>query len=222
MSEEDSSPDLAREEYKALRSAIEEATKAQLRVFTFSIVTAFSLLGLFLKFGNQSYSHLTINVFLVPVLIVLPSAYLVRNLRREIYRLGTFIQVFIERNNPMRYETALARIRDRYRSSEAFNPVFTTYWIATLCCAGLFGIASFESRITVRYWQLLSWAACIVLLANAHLSFSRVPSTERRLLLKQWRSIRDERRGRSAQNSAHDDSSPPNQLPQVPSERADA
>lgn len=197
MPAEDPPLNFEKEEYNMLRNSIEEATKAQLQIFTLSVVTASSLLGVLLKFGSQTYSTLTINVFLAPALILIPSAYLVRNLRRDIYRAATYIQVFIEHNDPMRYESALARIRDRYRSSESFNPLFATYWITTLCCAALFAITSFDSKIPMRYWQSIPWALCMFLLANAHLSFSRVPNTERHLLLKQWRSIRDERRRRT-------------------------
>ncbi len=182
--------DLKKEEYKSLRSSIDDATRMQIQIFTFSVITSTTLLGVILKFGNPIYTSRTVYVFLIPPLIIIPCSLLIKNLRSEIYRAGTYIQVFIENDSPFLYEGALSIIRDRFKSKESFDPIFSVYWILLLICAVLFVSSELDSKIPLDLPQSLPWLVASFFLAKANGQYREIPSTSRLLMLDQWRSIK--------------------------------
>ena len=182
--------DLKKEEYKSLRSSIDDASRIQIQVFTFSVITSITLLGVILKFGSNIYTSRTVYVFLMPPLIIIPCSFLIKNLRAEIYRAGTYIQVFIENDSPFLYEGALSILRDRFKSKEAFGPIFSAYWIILAICAVLFISSELDSKIPLDLPQALPWLAASFFLYRANCQYSEIPSTNRLMLLDQWRSIR--------------------------------
>lgn len=182
--------DLKKEEYKSLRSAIDDASRMQIQVFTFSVITSTTLLGVILKFGSQVYTSRTVYVFLMPTLIIIPCSFLIKNLRAEIYRTGTYIQVFIENDSPFLYEGALSIIRNKFKSKEAFGPIFSAYWILLLICAMLFVSSVIDSKIQLDLLQLLPWLLASLFLATANGQYKEIPSKKRLMMLEQWRSIK--------------------------------
>ena len=182
--------DIKKEEYISLRSSIDDASRMQIQVFTFSVITSTTILGVILQFGNQIYTSSTIYVFLMPPLIIIPCSFLIKNLRAEIYRAGTYIQVFVEDDSPFMYEGALSIIRDRFKSKESFGPIFTAYWILLLICAVLFISSAIDSKIPLGLPQSLPWLAASFFLAKANGQYREIPSKNRQMMLDQWRSIK--------------------------------
>jgi hypothetical protein len=177
------------EEYKAIRSQIDNQSRLQVQVFTFSIISASALIGYLLKFFEQDdINTVTVYIFLVPTLIYIPCAYLIKDMRDEIYRWGTYIHIFIENENSQYYEGALGSIRDRFSSSESFNPMFTAYWAFTVVCMGLF--LFFIVGTEMMWWTILPWLVVIYSLGNAHIKFNLIPSKGRANYIQDWKSIK--------------------------------
>ncbi len=177
------------EEYKAIRAQIDSQSKLQVQVFTFSIISSSALIGYLLKFFEQEeINAVTIYVFLAPALIYIPCAYLIKDMRDEIYRCGTYIHIFIENENNQYYEGALGSIRDRFGSKESFNPMFTAYWAFTIVCGALFFMFLLGTEASCV--MILPWVIVVYSLGNAHIKFSRIPSKGRASYIQDWQSIK--------------------------------
>lgn len=182
--------ELRRDEYKMLKSQIDSDSKMQIQVFTFSIVASTALLGIFFNFGNAAHTPIAHYVFIIPPLIIIPCAYLIKNLRAEIYRAGTYIQVFIENDTSFLYEGALGKIRERFNSKESFDPIFSAYWIFIILCFLAFLATALEAGIPVKIWQSLPWLLYALFLARANRKYKEIPNVKRLYLLEQWRAIK--------------------------------
>jgi hypothetical protein len=184
-----SSPSFKIEEYKSLRQQIDNQSKLMIQVFSFSIISSFAFLGYFLQLLNGTrFSFLILHLLFAPSFIIVPCAYLIKDMRDEIYKWGTYIQVFIENENSSLYEGALGRIRERYRTSESFNTMFLTFWSFTLACVCLYAFLA-KKYFLLELWQPLPWLCVIWLLHRAENEFKVIPSKKRKIYLEEWRSI---------------------------------
>lgn len=184
--------ELRKEEYKSLRLEISYNCRMQIQVFTFSMITSMALLGIILKFGNDTYTSISIFSFFIPTLITIPCAYLVKNLRSGIYRMGTYIQVFVEEDSPLMYEGSLGVMREKFQSKESLDPIFCVYWVFFCLCCFLFFAVKLEAKLPTElwHWQSLPWLVAALFLANANRKYKEIPNTKRRQMLDEWRIIR--------------------------------
>jgi len=98
-------------EHKILMGHIESQFRLIIQVFIASLIVSLGLLGYAFQIGDSAPY-----VFLSPILIFMPCGYLLTKLREEIFRWGMYIRVFIEDGRDLRYETALAQLRENTHS----------------------------------------------------------------------------------------------------------
>ncbi|MCI5178960.1 MAG: hypothetical protein D3911_06515 [Candidatus Electrothrix sp. AW3_4] len=183
-------PLLCIEEYKSLRQQIDSQSKLMIQVFTFSIISSSALLGYFFNlFNNTGLSILTLQLLFGPSLILVPCAYLIKDMRDEIYRWGTYLYVYFEDGSSSHYESALSLMRERYGSSESFNPIFLTFWSFTFICIFLYIILSNQQHV-LKVWQALPWLSIVWLLHRAHYQFNKIPDVKRQFYIDAWKSIK--------------------------------
>lgn len=189
MEHNDLTASLKVEEYKALRQQIDSQSRLQVQVFTFSIISSSALLGYFLKLlSDTGHSLLTLQLLFAPSFILVPCAYLIKDMRDEIYRWGTYIYVFLENESGSSYEGALGSMRERFGSSESFNPMFLTFWCFTFVCIGLYTLLAANASL-LALWQAVPWLCVVWLLLRADIEFRNIPNKKRKLYIETWRSI---------------------------------
>ena len=103
------------EEYRALRQHIQGQFTLIFQVFTVSIVAAIALLGYALNnilgilAKAQDVSNLGLYLFfpLLPLIVIIPFALLIKALRKEIFKWGAYVEVYLEDGKDWKYETEL-------------------------------------------------------------------------------------------------------------------
>ena len=133
--------DKSREEYNKLARHIEGQFRLIVQVFTVSIVAAVALLGYVLKVltAGGVYSDLMVLLPLAPLAITTPCAYLIRELRKEIFKWGAYVQVYLEDGGDWRYETELTKYMriHSHVEKESFNLIGIAYWVLFGVCGGV-------------------------------------------------------------------------------------
>jgi len=130
------------EEHKYINEEIIVHQRLIIQLFTFSIIASVALLGYGVQnfSGEQgSISELSPFVIFAPMAIIVPCAWVITKIRKEIFRWGAYIMVFHESEKPG-YETMLDKIRDIRNSwwEESYTPLVITWWGLCAACTGLF------------------------------------------------------------------------------------
>ena len=133
------------EEYRAIRQHIHGQFTLIFQVFTVSIVTTIALLGYALNntlgvFAKAEHiSNLGLYLFfpLIPLAIIIPFAFLIKSLRKEIFKWGAYVEVYLEDGKNWKYETELNKYMEKHRERESFNPIALSYFVLGGLCFGL-------------------------------------------------------------------------------------
>ena len=130
------------DDYQWLRKHIQSQFNLITQIFIASVVASGALLGYIIRImadGNfipqvikqmqATASDFSIAPFLLitPIVIVLPCAYLISTLRKEIFQWGMYIKVFLEKDKNGGWETNISKFRERFQISESFDPIALTY-----------------------------------------------------------------------------------------------
>ena len=175
-------------EHRVLMSHIESQFRLIIQVFIASLIVSLGLLGYALQIAvSDPY------VFLSPILIFMPCSYLLISLREEIFRWGTYIIVFIEDGKDLRYETALAKFREKYRLPESLTPIYWSYWLLLTISVFLFALHSWRAGPPcLQYW--IGWGLVILatglILYLLHRRYSQIPEKKTKEFRDMWESIK--------------------------------
>ena len=189
------------EEYVRLARHIEGQSRLITQIFTTSVVASVALLGYFVKgllepAGVSKFGPL---LLLTPLLIVVPSAYWISSLRREIFKWAMYIMVYLEDGEERRYETELEKYRDlpskdrplaeRFAESESLTPLLLTYCGLFLLCGVCFGLALTEASMNLLWLLLL--IPFVLVLAFWCRDFKHIPDKARKVYKHNWLAVRD-------------------------------
>jgi ABC-type multidrug transport system fused ATPase/permease subunit len=147
----------SRDEYHWLRRHMHGQFTLVIQVFTTSVVAAVALAGYVFTVLIRAdvTSSTTPFLFLTPLAISIPCAYLIGSLRKEIFKWGMYIKVYLEDGNDLKYETELDKYRKRFPERESFNPIAITYWALLLICSLLFGYALHQVGVSLLWLIIL-------------------------------------------------------------------
>ena len=174
------------EERKYLNEQIMTHQRLIFQIFTFSIIAAVAILGWglqnFPKSGTEA-SGLALFLVLAPMAVILPCAFIISAIRKEIFGWAAYIIVF----HKSEYETALDKMRDKAgRFRESYTSIVWTYWSFFVICIGLFMWGIWNSPMNNSLCAL--GVIPFVILLLWHLEFSNIPSSRNRERLKnEWR-----------------------------------
>jgi len=179
------------EEYVRLARHIETQFKLITQVFTTSIVASVALLGYSVKglLGAAGVSKLEPFLLLTPLLIVVTSAWWISSLRREIFKWAMYIMLYLEDGSERRYETELAKYRDRFSERESLTQIVLPYWGLFAICSLCFGQALTEASMNLLWLLLL--VPLGVLLVCWHRDFKYIPEKSRKEYEGRWTAARD-------------------------------
>lgn len=161
------------EEYRALRQHIQGQFTLIFQVFTASIVAAIALLGYALNntlgvFAKAEHiSNLGLYLFfpLIPLAIIIPFAFLIKSLRKEIFKWGAYVEVYLEDGKNWKYETELNKYMEKHRERESFNPIALSYFVLGGLCFGLslsLYLYKFPLSFPNLFWLILIFVFAIV------------------------------------------------------------
>ncbi len=183
------------EEYKVLREEVQSRVHGFIQVFTISLLILVPFISGIIIYWLQSRADMKADpslfyayILLTPLLILIPFAYFLTSLRKDIFRCGTYIQVFLEGNGDFRWESALSEFRKIY-GRETIEPAFLIYWGLFLICSGLFGYSLYF--LSQSSWNLFVILFAAILLLIAYLDFRRVRTKTREAFCNQWRNIKE-------------------------------
>ena len=121
------------EEYKYLNQQIMNQQRLIIEVFTFSVIASVALLGYALQSvlkSDDAVDNLMPYIVLAPSAIIVPCAFLITAVRKDIQKWGAYIMVFHEDKGGACWETRLREFAKKNpRSTESFSYLFLTYWI---------------------------------------------------------------------------------------------
>ncbi len=179
-------------EYNALRSQIEGQFKLIVQVFTASVIAAIALFGYIFQglVRSSTVSNAAPFLLLTPLAIIIPCAYFLSSLRREIFEWGSYIQVFLESGQDNKYETMRAKFRERYKPKESLSPIAWTYWALFIMCVCAFGWGLWLTSVSFL-WTLIALIP-LCLLIRWHIGYVRIPFKDSNEALNRWRKIKDE------------------------------
>lgn len=131
-------------DYTWLRKHIYGQFRLIAQVFTASVIAVGALLGYIINsvFTSDivlcSEFSITPFIFLAPLAVAIPCAYFIGELRKEIFKWGTYVEVYLEDREKLNYETELGKYRVMFPESESLNPIAITYWVFAILCGLLF------------------------------------------------------------------------------------
>jgi hypothetical protein len=206
------------EEYKALRQHIHGQFTLIFQVFTASIVTAIALLGYVLNnilgaiAPSSGISNFVLYLFfpLLPLAIIIPFALLIKALRKEIFKWGSYLEVYLENGKDWKYETELSKYMRRYRERESFNPIAISYFSLSALCF-LFSIAIYLYKFPLSFpdlfWLMLVFIFAIIvgcLYKKWWDDFKDIPVKARQEYINKWEKTKkdgENTQGQSAKES---------------------
>lgn len=147
------------EEYKYLNQQIMNHQRLIIQVFTFSVIASVALLGYALQSvlkSDDSVSTLMPYIVLAPSAIIVPCAFLITSVRREIQKWGAYIMVFHENKDGAYWETRLRKFAEINRTApEPFSYLFVTYAILqfVIMIAYIWSVAHTSMNLS---WMLLA------------------------------------------------------------------
>jgi hypothetical protein len=98
------------EEYKALRGTIDQHVNSNLKIFVFAVTATGALIG----YALTSTKPL---VFLTPLIILIPSVYIILGQLYHLFRIAAYIRVVLETQlGGIKWETNWAKVRSSTRS----------------------------------------------------------------------------------------------------------
>ena len=182
------------EEYRSLTEEIKLRDRGMLQIFTISLMVLVPFISGIIIYSMQHWADIKAHptvfapyMFLSPLLILIPCTYLLTSLRRNVFRCGTYIQVFLENDAGLRWETALDRFREIHKE-ESLDPTFVVYWAIFAICSGLFSYALYF--LSMSLWHLVAPLLLALLLLKSHLAYRRVPTKTRNEFYEQWLKIK--------------------------------
>lgn len=188
------------EEYTWLRQHIYGQFRLVAQVFTASIIAVGALLGYIISnlYGANlaaSSSGLSITPFLslAPLAIAIPCAYFVGALRKEIFKWGMYIEVYLEGKNNWRYETELAKYRIMFPERESFNPIAITYWVFAVVCGLLFWWSLTQANMS--YFWLLFLTIPFIVLGVWYIDYKDIPYRYSEQYRKNWIEVKASSQG---------------------------
>ncbi|MDP2754898.1 MAG: hypothetical protein Q8P40_10995 [Nitrospirota bacterium] len=185
------------EEYKALRNEILVRGRGIGHLLIASLVILVPFISTIILYVMQNSekmkgdpSLLYSYIFLFPLLIIIPCAFFIVALRKDIYRYGTYIEIFFEEGSDgPKWETALSKLR-QIRCEESLDPTFWLYWALFFICSGFFGYTLFLLKL--QKLHLLVPLIVALFLVKAHLTYKKTPTKIRKNLYNNWLSVRDD------------------------------
>jgi len=190
------------DDYNWLRRHIHGQFNLITQIFIASVIASGALLGYIIKImvdGSIAKSieqmQATPNDFniapfllLTPIIIVLPSAYLISTLRKEIFLWGMYIKVFLENEKVGGWETHVSKFREKFNTEESFNPISITYISFILVCFLLFMYVFVLTKMSL--WWILVPLVPIVLFFLWFMDYRTIPSRCSKEFEKKWRIIK--------------------------------
>jgi len=178
-------------EYNALRSQIEGQFKLIVQVFTASVIGAVALFGyVFQSSVSSSISNAVPFLLLTPLAILIPCAYFLSSLRREIFEWAAYIQVFLEDGQDNKYETMRAKFRERNKPKESLSPIAWTYWALFVMCVCAFGWGLCIASLSFFWIAIALIPFCLLIMW--HIGYVRIPFKDSNEALSRWRKIKGE------------------------------
>jgi len=182
------------EEYKALRREIDSRAHLIVQIFAISLAILVPFISGITVYELQSQtainagpSLLSPYMFLFPLFILIPCLYLLTSLRKDFFRCGTYIEVFLEDGLELKWETALHKFRE-IQAEESLGPVLGVYWALFAVCAGLFGYWLYF--LSLPLWHLFTVLVATLFLLRAHLAYRAVPTKTRKQFYEHWCDIK--------------------------------
>lgn len=179
------------DEYNRLGRHIERQFSLITQVFTISVIVSVALLGYVLRVLSEPATSSEFEPFLLlaPLAIVIPCAYLISSLRKEVFKWGMYIKVYLEDGTNWKYETELEKSRDRFPFRESFDHVATTYWALLIICGSLFGYTIYQ--VGMCFLWLLILAIPVVAVLDWHLGYTGIPRRYGEEYNRMWKEIRE-------------------------------
>lgn len=172
------------------------------QIFIASIIASGALLGYIIKVvadksiivnsigvTGTSPSDFVIIPFLMvaPLIIIMPCAYLISTLRKEIFLWAMYIKVFIEKDNEG-YETNIYRFREKYNFTESFSPIAVSYFVFVFICDLLFLYVFEQTEMSI--WWLMVPVLFLILALVWYYDYRDIPLRCSREYEEKWRIIR--------------------------------
>ena len=197
------------DDYSSLRKQINGQFNLITQIFIASVIASGALLGYLIKvIADQSIITNSINetgtspndfmitpfLMLIPLIIVLPSAYLISTLRKEIFRWAMYIKVFIEKDAEG-YETHIYRFREKYNITESFSPIAVTYCAFLLVCIVLFSYMFVQTEMylcRLNLWWLIVPIIFLVLFTFWYFDHRDIPLKCSKEYEDKWRILKGE------------------------------
>ena len=194
------------EEYRAIRQHIHGQFTLIFQVFTVSIVAAIALLGYALNnilgaFAKaQDVSSLGVYLFfpLIPLAVIVPFAFLIKSLRKEIFKWRAYVEVYLEDGKDWKYETELDKYMTKYRERESFNPIAISYFVLSgLCFAFSVGLYLYKFQLSFpNLFYLMAILVFAVIIGWLHKKwwddYKDIPIEARKGYILRWKETKND------------------------------
>ena len=126
-------------EYRALKDEINQLNSLASSALNFSVVVTAALLGYFVQMEKVDFL-----LFSIPFLIIIPCSYVILSRFQAIFRIASYIKVFLENHEGLAYETRMSILRARWLASQKRiqltyrETILLLYLSLALICIGIF------------------------------------------------------------------------------------
>jgi hypothetical protein len=183
------------EEFKLLKEELAAREKAMGSLTTFATVSSVSLLSALIAVGMRDVPTSSREwpfafVLLSPLFILLPTTWLLLSHRREIHKIGSYLQAFYdERAFGTRWEVRVEAFRQHFERSETLDAVPALIWAVSALCAVAFGYVCYRLQGPLYVLSFLFIPAMALLWFHA--DWRAAATKDREAYLRIWQRIRD-------------------------------
>jgi len=184
------------EEYKALRNEIMFLEKSIGQFFLAAIIADISLISaigsIFFKLKIEAFSIVGAYFFLFPPLILISVLYIISSHRKDIHRIGTYIQVFYEENIFAKgWESRLSKFRD-INKGESLDYIPLVFFVIFLISIIIFMFILYYEEICIWYKLLHFFLPALegFFLYKGYRNFCSSSIPIRNKYYEDWKSIR--------------------------------
>ena len=183
------------EEFRLLKEELASRERAMGTLLTFGLVSSVSLLAALLSVAIRDFPAGAGEwpfafALLAPLFILVPLTWLLLSHRREIHKIGSYLQAFYdERSFGTRWEVRIEAFRKHFERSHTLDAIPALVWAVFTLCGIAFGYEC--HRLNGPLYATLFLLIPAIALGWFHADWRACAAKDREDFLRVWRLIRE-------------------------------
>ncbi len=177
-----------RAEYNALRDEIINLRSLASSTLHFSVMAEVIAIGYLFQLKDLSFI-----LFPVPFLIIVPSFYIIISRLQAIYRIGSYIKIFLEKDQGLSWETRWSKLRPKtVKLGKAVYLSYRETIFYLYLCLGILVIGLFISKGFYSRYHIIAYVLFSLFCFHA---YSLAKKDCRKIYEKHWQTLKNNENG---------------------------